>query len=211
MNIIVKAIGGSKLYGIDTPTSDLDIRGVFIPTLPELLIEKVETVEEKPDTVYHSLEKFVRLCLNGNPSCLELLFTPESHILERTKDWSYLTFIRKEFLSKRVLKSYGGFLKHQIADFKKNKTDSKALVHAYRLANQLAYICAYHTLDPILHSEYVQDIRNIYVGAYDLTSILNVIENCLVEASKTTLPDEPNTKRIQDCMIKLHEWSYRSC
>jgi len=34
INFLVKYIGGSKLYGLDTPESDIDYRGVFIHTNP---------------------------------------------------------------------------------------------------------------------------------------------------------------------------------
>lgn len=199
MNTIVKAIGGSRLYGINTEQSDMDIRGVFIERLQDVLFNGAETIEEKPDTVYHSLRKFARLLIANNPSALELLFTPESHIIETSTDWKYIqTHIQHCVLSQRVIKSYGGFLTSQLRDFEKGKSDSKALVHAYRLASQLTDISTYGFLNPVLSIDERAIIRDIYAGNVPVDIVVLWCKNKLRYAGlDNRLPEMPNEKIIR--------------
>ena len=37
-NVILLAVGGSHAYGMDTPTSDIDIRGIALNTKEEILL-----------------------------------------------------------------------------------------------------------------------------------------------------------------------------
>jgi len=83
--IILECISGSKAYGLDTPQSDTDIRGVFI--LPQERIYGLNYVEQvadkKNDIVYYELGRFIHLLVKNNPNILELLATPEDKILTK--------------------------------------------------------------------------------------------------------------------------------
>lgn len=81
MKMLVKALGGSNAFGLNTPESDLDYRGVFVNTDPAKILglEKLEHVQkqETDDIVYYEVRKFFELLKNGNTGALELLFTEE--------------------------------------------------------------------------------------------------------------------------------------
>jgi predicted nucleotidyltransferase len=70
---VVNMLFGSHLYGLNTPTSDEDFKGIYIPTLKELLLHSYpDTVDYSTgpkdaknsagdtDITVHSLSKFVR-------------------------------------------------------------------------------------------------------------------------------------------------------
>ena len=82
-HIIFECISGSKAYGLDTPTSDTDIRGVFI--LPKEQYYSLDYIgqvnNESNDIVYYELRKFLELCSKNNPNILELLNVPKECIL----------------------------------------------------------------------------------------------------------------------------------
>lgn len=82
-NIIFECISGSRAYNLATPTSDTDIRGVFI--LPKEKFYSLEYVgqinNETNDVVYYELRKFIELCSKNNPNILELLNIPEYCVL----------------------------------------------------------------------------------------------------------------------------------
>ena len=69
-NLIYQVIAGSQAYGLDTPESDLDLRGVCIPPRRYLLglssFEQWEQQDESGDVVIYALEKFARLALACN-------------------------------------------------------------------------------------------------------------------------------------------------
>ena len=60
-SIIFECITGSRAYGLDTPNSDTDIRGVFI--LPKEDFYSLNYVgqvnNETNDVVYYELRKFI--------------------------------------------------------------------------------------------------------------------------------------------------------
>jgi len=209
MNTIVKAIGGSRLYGINRENSDMDIRGIFIEPLQTVLFNGAETIEEKPDTVYHSLRKFARLLIANNPSALELLFTPDTYILQNGAEWKYLQQIRACVLSRRVIKSYGGFLTSQLKNFERDSSDKKAVVHAYRLALQLQGIVVNGTLDPTLPNYIRTQILSIYSGA-SVDPFIAVSRILLKEAEEhqSNLPEQPDETRIKDLVTETYYAEY---
>lgn len=104
MKTVVKSLYGSHLYGTDTPESDLDYKGVFIPDGRDILLQQVKhsiNTSSKPskegrntkddvDTELWSLQKFLKLLTEGQVVALDLLFTPDKMILESSPTWDYI-------------------------------------------------------------------------------------------------------------------------
>lgn len=67
--------GGSYAYGTNIESSDIDIRGVMLPTIDELIgLKKFYQKEDsQSDTVFYEFNKFVKLCMENNPNILEML------------------------------------------------------------------------------------------------------------------------------------------
>ncbi|WP_422858148.1 DNA polymerase beta superfamily protein [Flagellimonas sp. S174] len=113
-SIIFECISGSRAYGLDTPSSDTDIRGVFI--LPKEHFYSLDYIgqvnNESNDIVYYELRKFIELCSKNNPNILELLNVPEECILYKHEIFNE---IRLElFLSKQCEKSFANYAYAQI-------------------------------------------------------------------------------------------------
>jgi uncharacterized protein len=83
--LIFETIVGSKAYGLDTATSDTDIRGVFV--LPKDMFYSLDYVpqvaNETNDIVYYELRRFMELLSKNNPNIMELLNVPEKCILQK--------------------------------------------------------------------------------------------------------------------------------
>jgi len=112
--IIFECISGSRAYGLDTPTSDTDIRGVFI--LPKENFYSLEYVaqvnNETNDIVYYELRKFIELCSKNNPNILELLNVPDECVLYKDELFDKLKL--DYFLSKQCEKSFANYAFTQI-------------------------------------------------------------------------------------------------
>ena len=115
-NIILLGLGGSYAYGTNNENSDLDIRGVAIHNAEDILTRKgfEQVVNEATDTTIYSLKKIVNLLSNCNPNTIEIL---------GLEPWQYLytSYIGQEliknkdmFLSKRVVRSFGGYATAQL-------------------------------------------------------------------------------------------------
>lgn len=112
-NTIFSTITGSKAYGMDTPKSDTDIRGVAI--LNDItyyfgFMKKFEQFEDSSeDTVIYGIQKAFRLMSDANPNMLELLYIPERFYVKSSKYWEKILEHRDKFLSKNIRYRYLGY------------------------------------------------------------------------------------------------------
>jgi predicted nucleotidyltransferase len=112
--VLLEAISGSQAYGTNTPTSDTDLRGIFIMSKDDYLgLDYVEQVsDEKNDTTYYEIGRFLTLLLTNNPNLLELLNVPSDCLLYRHP---LMDLIKQEdFISKLCKNSFGGYATEQI-------------------------------------------------------------------------------------------------
>lgn len=124
--IILECISGSRAYGLQTPTSDTDIKGVFVLSKAQFYgLEYFEQVNnESNDEVYYELKRFLDLLLKNNPNILELLATPADCILYKHP---LMDLVKPEmFLSKLCNQTFAGYAQSQI---KKAKGLNKKIVN----------------------------------------------------------------------------------
>lgn len=124
--IILECISGSKAYGLDTPNSDTDIKGVFILPKDEFYsLDYIPQVQnETNDIVFYELGRFMELLSLNNPNILELLNTPESSVIYKHP---YLKEINSDLiLSKLCADTFGKFAASQL---KKAKGLKKKIVN----------------------------------------------------------------------------------
>lgn len=82
-NIILLVYGGSHAYGLNTKTSDIDIRGIALQQPSDLIgMSKFEQyVDETTDTTIYGFNKFMQLAKDGNPNILEILGVREEEVI----------------------------------------------------------------------------------------------------------------------------------
>lgn len=82
--ITYTGIVGSRAYGLDVESSDVDTRGVFVvPAEMVLGLDEIPSyINGCGDTIYTELAHFTRQILKGNPNFVEILFAckPRSSI-----------------------------------------------------------------------------------------------------------------------------------
>jgi len=151
-------VGGSTLYGTNTPASDLDVRGVTVaPKSYWVGARSFEQLEaELPDVnaevVIYDVRKWLRLAVAVNPNVVETLFVGDDHscAILSTDLWR---FVRSETLPLLNQRAHAGFHGYATSQLKKmmvkqsNKTgrrdiadafgfDLKFAAHGFRLAAQ---------------------------------------------------------------------------
>jgi uncharacterized protein len=112
--ILFEAISGSKSFGLATPTSDTDIRGVyFLPKNQYFGMEYIPQIaNETNDEVYYEIGRFVELLFKNNPNILEMLATPEDCVLYKHPLMDHLKL--EDFLSKMCKDTFAGYAISQI-------------------------------------------------------------------------------------------------
>ena len=131
---IFLTVHGSRAYGLETPESDYDYRGICIPPKEYYFsfhknFEQAELKAPEPDATVFDLQKFFNLTSQGNPNTLELLFTEPSDHLVLTDLGRILLDNREQFLSRNLKERYIGYAKAQAHRIKNHKrwVDSEVL------------------------------------------------------------------------------------
>lgn len=97
LDILVKMKFGSHLYGTATSESDVDYKGVFLPSKEDILLgnipknysfsTKVNGSKNNPDDIdveLYSLHYFIKLACEGQTVALDMLHALETMIVERS-------------------------------------------------------------------------------------------------------------------------------
>ena len=112
--IVYEVLSGSRAYGLATPQSDTDVKGVFV--LPRERFYGLDYVPQVADatndTVFYELGRYVELLAAGNPNLLETLATPPRLVLRKHPSLDALT--PGLFLSKRCRDTFAGYAQTQI-------------------------------------------------------------------------------------------------
>ena len=156
---------GSHLYGLNTPTSDVDYKGIFMPTLEELLLnsfpktivtstgpEHAKNSAGDVDTEVVSLPQFIKHAVQGETYAIDMLHCARPEFA--TPVWDELVANRTKFYSKN-LKAFVGYVKQQAAKYG---------VKGSRLADIKQAIDSLTKLDQNLTLGEVKD--QVYFGDY---------------------------------------------
>lgn len=112
--ILFEVISGSKSFGLNTPTSDTDIKGVYyLPKEQFYGLHYIPQISNKTnDEVYYEIGRFVELLLKNNPNILEILASPDDCVLYKHPLMERLKL--DDFLSKLCKDSFAGYAMTQI-------------------------------------------------------------------------------------------------
>ena len=159
MNIILKAYHGSQLYGTNTPASDKDIKGIYLPSIKDVILQNVPKEIDKStnktsdkntskdiDEGYYSLHYFLKLAQRGETVALDMLHIPPYKNLDIYPDnknkyndiWGFIYENRSKFYTKNM-KAFVGYCRTQA---------SKYGVKGSRLASAKRVLDMLKTCDP---------------------------------------------------------------
>jgi len=115
--VIFEAVVGSQAYGTALPHSDEDVKGIYVVSESEhVSLDPLPTQlsDEKGDTVFYSLGRFLELALGANPNIIELLFMPDECVRFRSPSFELLEESRSIFVTKQAYDSHVGYAHAQI-------------------------------------------------------------------------------------------------
>ncbi|MDR4483861.1 MAG: nucleotidyltransferase domain-containing protein [Nitrospirales bacterium] len=129
MNLLVKMKFGSHLYGTETPDSDRDFKGVFLPSKQEVYLGKIaksvtlskghdqrKNTKEDMDYEVYSLHYFLKLACEGQTVALDMLHAGERHLLHTSSIWREL-MVRREWFYTSNLSVFVGYARTQAAKY----------------------------------------------------------------------------------------------
>ena len=129
MDFIVKMKFGSHLYGTDTENSDIDYKGVFLPSREEILLGNIPkcrnfttgNYEDKNspgdvDEEIYSLHYFIKLACDGQTVAMDMLHAPEEFLIETSKIWETIVRQKNKFYTKN-LNSFVSYARRQASKY----------------------------------------------------------------------------------------------
>lgn len=158
MQTVVKMVFGSHLYGTATENSDTDLKGVFLPTREQILLQRVpkslsqsrnkkdgeKNTAADVDSEMYSLHYFLHLALEGETVALDMLHAPKSALQDSSAVWHNLVMNRERFYTKN-LKSFVGYARRQAAKYGvkgSRLSEAKAVLEALQ-----SFACIYRQGD----------------------------------------------------------------
>lgn len=218
-HIILEGITGSKAYGLDTETSDTDIKGVYIVKTENVLklnwnYDKTTKDHVKPDWVYHEIQKFMKLASECNPTILELLFLENYTVLDSIG--KLLVENRHIFLSNIASKKYYGYAFSQIKKLAtrgvfgngRNNRYEKHARHCYRLLYQGKELLETGTINVRVKQEVRDELFKICkLPPNDLVDKF-ILEKEKFDNVKSILPDKPDYDAINSLLIRIRKENY---
>lgn len=122
--IILLCKHGSHAYGLNTPESDLDLRGICIEPIEFVVgfarnFEQTENVkypgyESSNDCTVFGLRKFAKLAADANPNVIEILFVEPEEVIFKDEFGQHLFDNRDLFLTKKAYYTFGGYASGQL-------------------------------------------------------------------------------------------------
>lgn len=205
---------GSRAYGLHDVASDYDRRGVYVaPTRAFWHLDKPPTHLDGPAVEQFSweFERFCVLALQGNPTVLEVLWSP---LVERiTVDGEWLLAARQAFLSRRVAETYGNYARDQLNRVaarreRTGETNHKQAMHMIRLLVAGAHVL--RTGEVLVDVRDLRDrllaVRRGEVPWDEVAAWAADLLDELADASaSTTLPDQPDRVDVDRLLTAVRE------
>lgn len=185
----MKCLFGSHLYGLQTPNSDKDYKGIFFPQLEDLLLQKVpksyhnstgndqsKNTADDVDIETYSLPYFIELACKGETVTIDMLHAENILEIEGSigNIWTELQGERQKFYTKDM-RSYVGYARKQAAKYgvKGSRLDAVEKVinfldKSYN-AEQKATLKVKDVIKKLPTNEYVQVVQMLDTKQGDLT------------------------------------------
>jgi uncharacterized protein len=211
---VLAVVVGSRAYGLHGPDSDYDRRGVYLaPTRAFWHLDKPPTHLDGPAPEQFSweFERFCALALQGNPTVLEVLWSPLVETL--TADGEQLLGIRQAFLSTRLAQTYGGYARDQLDRVaarreRTGETNHKQAMHMIRLLMAGAHVL--RTGQVLVDVGQLRDrLLAVRRGELPWTAVARWAADLLAEledaAAGTALPDQPDRAAVDRLLVSVRE------
>ena len=128
---IVKMLFGSHVYGCNTPTSDTDYKGVYIPDADDILLGRqpktsvtlstgqgmTKNSKDDVDDEMFTLQGFLRMVAEGQVVALDMVFTPDEFITESTPLWNEVRQFCLDHLLSKTTTAYVGYCRKQAGKY----------------------------------------------------------------------------------------------
>lgn len=117
-NTLFATLHGSHAYGLNTETSDIDVKGVAVAPRNCYIgfSNSFEQAEQREpyDLIIYEVQKFCKLAAACNPNIIEVLHTSPSEFIHTTRMGHYLLDHKDDFISLKAKHTFSGYAHSQL-------------------------------------------------------------------------------------------------
>ncbi|MFA6006051.1 MAG: nucleotidyltransferase domain-containing protein [Patescibacteria group bacterium] len=133
VRVLFAGISGSHMWGLETPESDIDVRGIYVAPLKQVLAlhsgaDTIEATWGNVDIQFYEVKKAFNMLNNNNGNLIELILSPTVFWDSKEVDWPK---IAKSYIVKKLYRHYKGYYHSQRERASRNR-GGKALLYTYR-------------------------------------------------------------------------------
>lgn len=156
---------GSHLYGLNTPNSDYDYQGIFVPSRRDWVLGKApkniqfttgdgesRNTSDDVDISFTNIVKFIDDALKGEVFAIDMLHCKQP--IHSSVLWDYIIKHRKRFYSKGM-KAYIGYLKRQVHKYGVKGSRMAELEVVFKSMDKLKHVDTPRVEDLVLVLPYV--------------------------------------------------------
>jgi len=117
MKRIVSMLYGSYLYGTYTKDSDIDLKGIYMPSFKDFYLDRIikeknnstkkssedrKNTKEDLDYSIYTFQYFIKLAIENQTVAIDMLHVPNSMIFQSSNLWEKIVKNREKFYSKNI-------------------------------------------------------------------------------------------------------------
>lgn len=115
IDVLAKVLHGSKLYRLDTPASDTDVKAIHLPSIADCALlratrntqHKEGSGAAKQESESFALQEFLKLAANGEDVAITMLHCQPEDVYIDSPLWDRLRAARARFYTRRMRGSLG--------------------------------------------------------------------------------------------------------
>jgi uncharacterized protein len=133
VRVLVAGVSGSHMWGLDTTESDIDIRGIYVAPIEQVLsvhpgADTIEATWDDIDVQFYEVKKAFNMLNKNNGNLVELLLSPTIFYNTNEVQWKQTA---RNHLVKDLFHYYKGYYHSQRERASRNR-GGKALLYTYR-------------------------------------------------------------------------------
>lgn len=146
--LIYASLTGSHLHGTETPDSDIDIKGIYLPCVEDLILQKVnnnltfsvqiDELDKKVDCQFVSIQFFLNKLVSMECNAVELLFSMNSNKILIKSPASLFVYENKNHILRKDITSFLGMAEAEVNRYwpkVKERNYYKDFAHGLRSLN----------------------------------------------------------------------------
>lgn len=118
--LVFAGVYGSHLYGLHRNGSDVDVKGVYMPTLRSVVFnqhkETIERQSDEFDSTFYSCQKLIACLARADIVTMDMIHTGDSQTIVSSRVWDKLRRLRGHLYNKEM-RGILGYIKTQTAKY----------------------------------------------------------------------------------------------